>query len=133
MVTVTVGSTATIQSMQRVARQLEKVEGTRTAPPPGGGTQSMTTRERLNQYKRTREGPGPPTEDRRTAVKASNLEIENCEKLAELRRRYPGRMHLREPTTAVKMTLRQRAAGAARLRDLDVRVAKIAANGRECP
>ena len=53
---------------------------------------------------------------------------QTCEKLAELRRRYPDRLRLRAPANAVKMTLRQQAAGAARLRNLDVLVAKIAAN-----
>ena len=86
----------------------------------------MTQRERLNQCKRTRGEPELRTEA------TANLEIENCEKLAELRRRYPDRLRLRAPANAVKITLRQQAAGAARLRNLDVLVAKIAANGCEC-
>ena len=60
-----------------------------------------------------------------------NLEIANYKKLATLRRRYPDRLRLRAPANAVKMTLRQQAAGAARLRDLDVLVARIAADGCE--
>ena len=41
------------------------------------------------------------------------------------------KLRLRAPANAVKMTLRQQAAGAARLRDLDVLVARIAADGCE--
>ena len=129
VVTVTVGSVTTMQRIQRVARQLERAEGAHAAPPPGGGAQSMTARERLNQHKRTREEPELRTEAKSSTV---NLEIENYRKLAELRRRYPDRLRLRAPTNAVKITLRQQAAGAARLRDLDVLVAKMAADGCEC-
>ena len=88
----------------------------------------MSQRERLNQHKRTREEPELRTEAKSSTV---NLEIANYKKLAELRRRYPDRLRLRAPANAVKMTLRQQAAGAARLRDLDVLVARIAADGCE--
>ena len=88
----------------------------------------MSQRERLNQHKRTREEPELRTEAKSSTV---NLEIANYKKLLELRRRYPDRLRLRAPANAVKMTLRQQAAGAARLRDLDVLVAKIAADGCE--
>ena len=89
----------------------------------------MSQRERLNQHKRAREEPELRTEAKSSTV---NLEIANYKKLSELRRRYPDRLRLRAPANAVKMTLRQQAAGAARLRNLDVLVAKIAANGCEC-
>ena len=132
-VTITVGSITTMQRIQRAAQQLERAAGARAAPPPDGGAQNMTQRERLNQYKRTRGEPELRTEAKSKAKSSTaNLEIENCEKLAELRRRYPDRLRLRAPANAVKITLRQQAAGAARLRNLDVLVAKIAANGCEC-
>ena len=114
--------------MRRVARQLERADGSRAAPPPGDGAQNMTQRERLNLHKRAREEP-----ELRTEAKSStaNLEVANYKKVAELTRRYPDRLRLRAPANAVKMTLRQQAAGAARLRDLDVLVAKMTADGCE--
>ena len=81
--------------------------------PRGSTPEGNSQRERLNQHKRTREEPELRTEAKSSTV---NLEIANYKKLAELRHRYPDRLRLRAPANAVKITLRQQAAGAARLR-----------------
>ena len=65
----------------------------------------MTIREQLNQHKRRREETEPPK--RKANNSMSDQENENLEKLTELRRRYPNRLHLRAPTHAVRTNLRQ--------------------------
>ena len=89
----------------------------------------MTVREQLNQHKRRREETEPPKRKGNNSM--SDQENENLGKLTELRRRYPNRLHLRAPTHAVRTNLHQQAAAAARFTDLDARVTKIAADGRE--
>ena len=89
----------------------------------------MTVREQLNQHKRRREETEPPKRKGNNSM--NDQENENLEKLTELRRRYPNRLHLRAPTHAVRTNLHQQAAAAARFTDLDARVTKIAADGRE--
>ena len=126
-VTITVASITTMERMKRAARRHEEEGALRTAQP--AETRGMTVREQLNQHKRRREETEPPKRKGNNSM--NDQENENWEKLTELRRRYPNRLHLRAPTHAVRTNLRQQAAAAARFTDLDARVTKIAADGRE--